>query len=402
METAAARPAASRPSVEEVRVWYQEPDPQDPGVAEAFRIVTEGQLTSLPLSVAVLQVIIGGVPLQFPHALQRAMMDEIPGCRLTFDSQDFTIGKTTDPFMIEQWVLKQIQLIPLRPRLAPKTRKELRFRLQVENPTPVPSKIYAKDLVLVQGDLSEPIFNPTPVIALLHPGRSLNINNIRAEEGLGKTDASFSPAISGTVEPLDIPEIPAEELARSPLSGFTQSSLEANPRRHRLRIFVPAVPRVDSAVPVSVLEDACADLIGRLRYIKEVLQKTQESRHHVARRQHAQFIVTPAEVGSKGVLIVPEETRSISEVLSRSVYETMPEVASVLSDCIPHEKEMRLTVSHRGPPEDIPGIFTRATDYALQTFETILQEVRAAPVQAAPPGKGLPPSAPPRGKSSQS
>lgn len=349
---------------------------------------------AFPLAKERLVVELDGVPSAVANALRRTLKDELRGRSITFDGGDLDREASTDPFMSdEDFVRTRIRMIPLRPLVSEALVKNLRFALDAENHSDNVMVVYSGDLDVVSDGaaLSEPLFNPTHEIASLQPGRTLRIQNIRLVEGFGYQDAAFTVAVRAVARPLDLEELPREDThsatgAAAQQSGYAESSLIANPRRHEISAILPAVPAGGDAT-ATVLIDACGSIMKRLRYIQGVLEGARTraaalsgqggvgSTHRAA---NAYFLVTPDGPRTKGVLGVRNETDTIGNLIARSVYELMPDIGYVGYTCVPHEKMMKLTVSHAvSEPGEIEPIVTRAVKHAYGIFSKIQQGVRA-------------------------
>jgi hypothetical protein len=347
---------------------------------------------ALPLAKERLLVEIDGVPTAVANALRRTLKDELRGRCLTFDGGDLDREATTDPFMAdEDFVRTRVRMIPLRPQVSEALVKTLRFALDAENHTDTVMAVYSGDLVVVEGALGEPLFNPTHVIASLQPGRTLRIRNIRIAEGFGYQDAAFTVAVRAVSRPLDLEELPREAThgasgVATLQSGYVESSLVANPRRHEVKAYLPAVPAGGGAT-ATVLIDACGAIMKRLRYIQGVLEGARSRAAALSgqggagaahRAANAYFLVTPDGPRTKGVLGVRNETDTIGNLIARSVYELMPDIAYVGYTCVPHENMVKLTVSHAvSEPAEIEPIVTRAVKHAYGVFSQIQQGIRA-------------------------
>ncbi|GFR90049.1 BA71V-H359L (J1L) [Elysia marginata] len=346
----------------------------------------------LPLAKERIAIELEGVPTAVANALRRVFAGELRGHCLTFDGGDLDREATTDPFMAdEDFIRTRLRMIPLRPQISETLVRDLRFTLDAKNHTDGVMAVYSGDLIIDKGSLSAPLFNPTHEIASLQPGRTLRIRNIRLTEGFGNQDAAFAVGARTSIRPLDLEEVPrkathAEGGLYAKQSGFVQSSLVANPRRHLVTAYIPAVP-AGGSFAATVVVDACGEIMKRLRYIQGVLESararvTALSGQHTGastyRAANAYFLETPEGVRTKGVLGIRNETDTIGNLLTRSVYELMPDIAFVGYTCVPHEKMMKLTVCHAvSEPGEIEPIVTRAVKHAYGIFSKIQQEVRA-------------------------
>lgn len=344
----------------------------------------------LPLARENIIMEIDGVPTAVVNALRRTIHDELKGKCLTFDKNDFGRKETTDPFMAdEDFIRTRIRMIPLRPQISESLIKNLKFNLDAQNQTSNTISVYSGDLTLGKGcKLSEPIFNPTHEIASLQPGKTLHIKNIHIVEGYGNQDAAFIVAHRAASIPLDIKEHPKEDTHKDTgeialQSGYVESSLVANPRSHRLTACISAVPK-GSNDTITVLIDACGYIMKRLRYIQGILENSRvgiESNQSAKsyRSANAYLIITPDTTFSnriKGVLVVKNETDTIGNLITRSIYEIMPDIGYVGYSCIPHKKMMELTVSHSvAEPEEIEPIITKAVKHAYGIISKIQKQI---------------------------
>ncbi len=367
---------------EEIR--YDHPT-AGPEIAEALKALGELVPARLPLAKEKVVIELSGVPTAVANALRRAAKDEIRGCCLTFDPEGFDYKTSTDPFMDENFVRTRLRMIPLCPQIPGVVIKELRFGLDVANHTGRVMMIYSGDLHLSSPEASapaEPLFNPTHEIGFLQPGCTLHIHDIHLTEGYGTQDAAFIVAVRAVTRPLDLGELSLRDThsfegGASSQSGFVESSLTSNPRHHEVSMYIPAAPPGGRAA-LTVLVDACGEIMQRLRLIQKTLEAARLSGGGGTQRAaKAYFLVTSDASRVKGILGVRDETDTIGNLLARSIYELMPDIGYVSYTCIPHEKMMKLTVAHAvSEPEEINQIVARATRHAYGIFSQIQRGIR--------------------------
>ena len=365
-----------------VRVDRNEIDYGHHDIVEALAAIA-GRSFRLPLAKEKVTVELGGVPTAVANALRRAVKDEIRGQCLTFDAEEFDRESTTDPFMEEDFVRTRIRMMPLCPQISETLVSGLRFALNAVNDTSKVMTVYSGDLKVTSSDTpTEPLFNPTHELAFLQPGRTLHISNIHLTEGFGYQDAAYTVGVRAAIRPLDLEEVPRSEThaaggSAAERSGFVESSLVANPRRHEVTVTFPAVP-AKSRASITVLVDTCGVIMRRLRYIQGVLETAQAGTGTIHRSTNAYFLITPDDLRTKGVLGIRDETDTIGNLVSRSVYELMPDISYVGYTCIPHERMMKLTVAHAvSEPADIGKIIARAVDHAYGVFYQIQRGIKA-------------------------
>ena len=281
-----------------------------------------------PLAPSEVSVEVRGVPTALVNALRRTLLDEMPWMALRPAGPNFGAG-TTEVHMLPQFVHERISLLRLRPGIPDEVADRLTFGLDVQNSGPATLTVYAGDLI-VAGELSAPIFNPTVAIATVEPGKRLVLENIRIARGSGRAHAMFNVACAAAYTHLDIQQHSDDEMrieggAAVDLCGYLVPSTVANPRHHRLRFTVPATTE-DASETFSVFIDACSDLLGRLSSVEHLVAPLPAG---AARSRRAEPDATAGLSITKGknsgefhaLLRIPGETHTIGELVRRYTYE---------------------------------------------------------------------------------
>jgi len=137
-------------------------------------------------------------------------------------------------------------------------------------------------------------------------------------------------------------------------SGYKVSSLVSRPRHHLVRGILPATAPIEAESRI-VLIDACANVISRLR---KILGAVSGNELHGIRLTVAQL-----DGGlSQGTLLVPGETATIGELLTRTIAD-MEKVAYVA-----HTASLSVTVNYAG---DVAELIHKAIKAVIVTFEEI-------------------------------
>jgi DNA-directed RNA polymerase subunit L len=380
--------------VEDVEVTRLEIDYKHPtagsDIQEAFAEILgskglkKGSDFRLPLAKEKVSFVLAGVPAAVPNAIRRAVRDEIRGRCLSFELDDYVREKTSDPFMLYEFVRERIRLIPLRPQVSESVVKTLRLGLYAKNHTGNVMTVYSGDLQITQGALSAPLFNPTHEIAFLQPGRTLCIKNIRLVEGQGseEDDAAFLVGARSTSIPLDLKRYPRKEThmpggSKVAQSGFVQSSLVSNPRRFRVSVYFPAVPKGGRA-SLTVLVDTCGTIMARLRFVQKVLRETLSrlsAGGSAPRGASASFLISAEKGRTMGTLSVRGETDTIGNLITRAIYELTPDISYVSYDI--RAKVMVLSVAQPvSEPNEIVTIVERAVKHCYAIFDTIQKSLK--------------------------
>jgi hypothetical protein len=336
-------------------------------------------LAALPLAPARVEVEIAGVPTAAVNALRRAVTDEMPGRALQVPAEGgFDTARTSDLFMLAEFVCPRIALMPLRAQIPAEVVARLRLRLEAANDTASEMAVYAGDLAVAEGAMPEPLFNPTFKLAFLQPGKRLVVEGIHIATGRGRDDGAFLVGRRACLRHLDLPQHEEREThepdgAAADLSGYKVSSLVANPRHHLLSVVLPAVGP-DPGEARAVLVDACANVKERLGLVAAAVEHGEGGA-----RGGVQYTVVGLEAGlSEGVLLVPGETHTIGNLVCRAVYEHYPDIANVAYLCIAHENVLRLTVRHVGSAKEVTGILLGAVRRCIDTFDALQRGIASS------------------------
>jgi hypothetical protein len=323
-------------------------------------------LEKLPLAETVVELEIKGVSTAIASAIRRAVTDEMPGKALQVPPDGFSFDDTTDPYMLPPYVNQRVSLIRLRSQISPDIVEGLELELDVSNSSTSVLSVYAGDMKIVKGVLTEPLFNPTYKLATLQPGKRIVIRGIRITNGFGRDDAVYNVSCCGVNLPLDVEQFTHAEMCEekgpaADWSGYKVSSLVANPRHHLVRTILPATTAVPAESRV-ILVDACANIVGRLRRIAGAVSGS-------AALHGIRLTIAQLEGGlSQGVLRIPSETATIGAVLTRTLFE-----AGV--SCVSHTGSLVITVDYAG---DVGALISKSIQDAIKVFDTIRDGIAQA------------------------
>ena len=325
----------------------------------------------LPLANTYVNIEIKGIPTAYINAFRRTSIDEMPGYALQVP-QDMDWKDTTDEFMLPQFVIQRISLIPLKPNLGSDFSKIV-FDLIIENTAPTVLSVYSKDLKLVSGKLSEPIFNPTFKICILQPGRKISIKGIYISTGIGKDNSAYQRVKCGAYKHLDIPQYDYKEThlsngSKVDFSGYKISSMEANPKHHIYSCILTAT-NGDVAEVKTLFIDVCNNIKERLRYILSYLESTITKESSSVGIEYSIFQLT--EGSFEGILQITGETSTIGELIKKTIYDLIPDVMNVKYVIVSHEDKLRITIQYK---EHVTGILIKSLKYCLTTFDTLQKQ----------------------------
>lgn len=331
-------------------------------------------ITQFPFSEADVTIELRGVPTAVVNSLRRAVTDEILGYALQVPEGGFQAERTTELFMLPQFVNQRIELMVLHQSAAAKAAAlGVKFELNVANASAVPLTVYAGDLRVAAGNLTAPIFNPTYELATLQPGRTLVVIDIGIAAGRGRDHAMYQVACRGAFRHLDLPQHTEDEMrletgVAADNSGYRISSLVADPRSHELRLTLGAVTERSAEQDAkAALVAACENICARLRLVLGAIDGAGGAGLPAAVGA-MQYTTVALESGlTEATLSAPGETHTIGELLRRAVYDT-GDVSYAAYAVSSHEKRLTLTVRLAG---DVTATIIEATQMAIRTFDII-------------------------------
>lgn len=328
-------------------------------------------ISELPLAETYVMIEIRGIPTAYINAFRRTSIDEMTGYALQVPN-DNDWKETTDEFMLPQFVTQRISLIPLKTNVGNDYGKIL-FDLVVENTDVTIKSVYSRDLKLVAGKLSEPIFNPTFKICILQPGRKISIKNIYIGSGLGRDNTAFQRAKCGTYKHLDIDQYSKKETheqggSQTDYSGYKISAMLSNPKHHIYRCIISATNE-DTAEIKTLFIEVCNTLKERLRYI---LSYIESSTNNESISKGIEYSIFQLNEGIyEGILQIIGETYTMGELLKRTIYDLIPDIINVKYIIILHEDKLRISIQYK---EHVTGILIKALKYCLATFDSLQKQ----------------------------
>jgi DNA-directed RNA polymerase subunit L len=232
-----------------------------------------------PLIPAKVEFVIENAGTHVASGLMRAIMGEISSCCLEMDVETIEWCDTSDKFLIDAYIQRQIACVPLRSRIDDETIANVRFDINVVNDSTEYRMILLSDLIPVGGaDIlkKHPIFNPSFAIGTIDARTTLRVKNIVIKKGSPWGGSHvFSCGKRGYCRPLDVEEYDVKDThhvggSQISRSGFKESTLTSNPRKHLVGFTLAAVPRADATfLAKAVVVDACTNIVGRLRRLRE-------------------------------------------------------------------------------------------------------------------------------------
>jgi DNA-directed RNA polymerase subunit L len=346
-------------------------------------------LDKMPLGVSYVRIEFKNVPTAVVNAFRCVSIDEMLGHCLQVPPDDGTcVELTTECFMLPQFVNQRISLMPLRPQISADVIEHLRLELDVTNSTAADLTVYAGDLTIVEGDMPEPLFNPTHQICVLQPAKRIVVKNIYIATGYGRDNATFNVARCAAYTHLDIPQYTKEEMTLPggvavAASGYKVSCLVANPQHHVYTAAIPATS-ANSAEVRALFADVCVNIKERLSLISTAVER-YASRALGSAAQGIQYTVIQLENGlSEGLLQVPGETETVGELIRRLIFDASPSIANVTYTVVAHKNVMNMVIRHT---ENVTTCLLKAIAKGISIFEALQNGMSTADARKASPHK---------------
>lgn len=232
---------------------------------------------------------IHNVNVALANGIRRTLTSEMFIKCLTFDYADFS---TTDPFILNDYVLERLRCIPVKNSIP----TSAKFKVSVTNTSDSPIHVKSSDIVDYNGKSSQ-YFNETFDLAILAPGKHINITNIHITEDAGYNHASHNVTYNATCVPLDV-------VMYSPFNGNNQHeqvfSSMSDPKKHLITFKTN-----DTMEPKTILSECCLNIIARLSSVIGAPIESVVDLHN---------------------LIIYGESHTIGNIIMKSVCELYPEI----------------------------------------------------------------------------
>lgn len=322
----------------------------------------------IPLANTYVSIEIKGISIAYINAFRRTSIDELPGYALQVPN-DTDWNETTDHFMLPQFVIQRISLIPLKPNLGTDYNL-LRFDLNVTNNTTEVFTVYSKDLVLKAGILTGPIFNPTFKICILQPGKSIVIKNIYIGMGVGKDNVAFQRVRCACYKHLDIEEYDRAEThlptgSQVDNSGYKVSSMLSNPMHHLYKCIIPATNTNKKEI-ISIFMDICTNIKGRIQFILSHIESNNNTDQTITYN-----VMQLSDGIYEGILVIKNETYTIGELIRRTSYDIMNNYIDIKYTILSHDDCLTITIHHI---EHVSILIRNVLKCIINIFEQLHQE----------------------------
>jgi hypothetical protein len=238
----------------------------DPSVEALFKDIFG--IKTLPLNPCEFSVELTGINRAIANGLRRVLEDELTG--VVLNVIDFNNEKSTDRFMVPQFVNQRIGLIRLKPFVSQEAIESCEWKLDISNDKSSALTVYAGDLIQVSGP-KEVFFNPTNIIARIEPGKRIVIDKIRLDTGNGRQNAKFAKCCAMALTVLDVEQYTDSEQRTDKViaeqSGYKMTSMISDPSHYRIMGCVAATTGNYRNEVIKTIIEAIDNIKARLQFI---------------------------------------------------------------------------------------------------------------------------------------
>jgi DNA-directed RNA polymerase subunit L len=322
-------------------------------------------IKKLPMAETEVEFDVEGIPLQMINGFRRALTDEMVGYALDVESTDYDHALSTDEFVLQEFIINRLSNIPLRAKIPPKIIETLVLYLDVTNDGTSVKKVYAGDLRISSGILTEQIFNPTFMLCRLNPGKRVVLRNIRIKSGYGRDHAKYMVGRRAMYEHLDIEQYSKDDMIKPggkavDESGYKISCMVANPMKHRFKVTFPATGENLDEVR-SLLIDACINIKDRLKSVLLIMDQKNNM-------GGMSYTVVKLKGLEEGIIQIPGETYTIGEIIKKYVYILNPDIVIIGGKLIRHENKLEIKFTDTG---DVTKLIVSAINYAINVISAM-------------------------------
>lgn len=305
-------------------------------------------IEKLPLAETYVSLEISDIPTAYINAIRRTGLNKLNGYCLTIP-HDNNWNDTNDEFIIPQFISQRLNLIPLKPNIE-NFYKLIKFNLIIENNTFENRHIYTKDLKLVSGNLSEPIFNPTFKICTLRSGKKLVIKNIYISTGTGKDNSIYQVIRRPAYSHLDIEQYSHDDIYKkngsmSDCSGYKLSSMVANPKHHLFTCVIPATNSNFNEI-IFIFIDICLNIKNRINKIILFIQSINNN-NKIIDKNIEYSTIKLSENNYESVLKVYDEGFTIKELIKRTLFDKIKDIINIKDNVNIYENLLTINIIYK-------------------------------------------------------
>jgi DNA-directed RNA polymerase subunit L len=290
------------------------------------------------------------------NAIRRCIIDEIP--IKSFDFDEFKDFNCDDPYVLNDFIKKQIDLIPIDQDFDYNDKK-MTFNLHIKNTSDEIIDVKSGDIKHDSKDpkvSKEDLWSPNIVLCKLRPGRNLRIDNIKICEGIGKTHAAKFNSVSNIMYEI----VDVDPIMENRVGTTGTSSMLTNPEHFKMGYSTHR----NTKHPLRFVISACDVLIQKLINIEKDIKKIKNSD-----KQYLSDLVTLESIGNLRKISIKGEYWTICNIISRYSYDETDGNIKFISPALIHpEKEVAvLNITHT----EFSTVIQNAIKKIISDLETV-------------------------------
>jgi hypothetical protein len=202
---------------------------------------------------------------EMANAIRRVLINELPSYYLDYD--EFKDLDTSDPYILCDFIKKQIEMLPLMANV--NEEKDIALELHKENKTTEIIDVTTDHFVVKKGPALDKIVTNGITLCRLRPGEYIHIKNIHVAVGIGKNDpGKWEPFSNVYYEPLIKPF--------DEKSGV--SSLVSNPTHFLIKYTTRR--NVEANKAKDFMKQVCSVLEERLKIIMTQVESIPKTEYY--------------------------------------------------------------------------------------------------------------------------
>jgi DNA-directed RNA polymerase subunit L len=288
------------------------------------------------------------------NTIRRFLCDEIFVYSMTLDEYDI---KTTDEFILNDYVKKRIECIPIMQDMEKYDIDKFTINLHTENLTTNCSNVYTRDFEILYNNkpyTGDDFFSNNIDIFSLKPTKKINITNIKITKGVAKDDAGKFLLLSNIVYKI----LDSKPLEKTKFKRSGESSLNSNPNK-----FLFKITNHRNIKPKKILNICFDDIINRLDLIRTDIKNIKESDIN-----YISDLTKLETVGNFKLLYLIKEYWTIANIISRYCYLQDKDIDFVCSSIIHPTTEISIIkIKHK----NYLKVLTNSIDNIIKDIKTI-------------------------------
>lgn len=288
------------------------------------------KLDRLPLPGAEFSFEVKNVPTAFANGIRRVLTDELSSYRLGIDELTFIdYDKHTEVYCTYSMLLQSISNIRIKYNISPTEASKMRLKLSITNTSQFNIPVYSGDLQVTNGDAKLLMCNPNIQLAIVTPGKSIFVDNIKLIKDTGKNSGFNTVGCQVSAIPLDLPEYKKEEYTSATgkaanLACYIPQSTVVNPRHHKISGIFNCIESIGDIK--TIICDSFDNIVKRLQKIEVAISDESTKTVDVVYDEKS---ISDESNTYEASLVVTGETHTIAVLITKYVFDNNPKIEEV-------------------------------------------------------------------------